>query len=124
MIAVTADPSRRLVRALMSGFLTVEEVHQFSRDEQAAVREMGLGSGEFLLLIIAQTDVVQTQEVMAAFQELIVTSTFKAARIATVRSGALARMQTRRVTSIRDDTAVFESVADAERWLFNANAPA
>lgn len=50
MIRVTADASRKLVIAHMSGFLSVEEVEQFSREKDAAVEAMGLRSDEYLLL--------------------------------------------------------------------------
>lgn len=118
MITVAAEPERKLVRAHMSGFLDLAEVADFSRQEQAAVRSMGLGSGDFYLLINTSETFIQTQEVVAAFQHLITDSKFKAKRIAVAREGSLTRIQTNRIVKIRDNAAVFESVADAERWLF------
>ncbi len=116
MIRVTTEPHRRLVRAVMGGMLTIEEVDLFSREEQAAVRQMGLESGAFDLLVETIGNDVQTQEVMNAFQALI-TGTFTARRIAIVRGGALVRMQSRRMTMLRPDCAVFEHVDDANDWL-------
>ncbi len=118
MITVTFDPERKLVRAVMCGLLTVEEVEQFSRDEQDAVRRMGLASGEFLLLIDTLTQQVQTQEVMDAFRALMLDSPLKARRIATVRQGVLNRMQSRRIVQVRSAAEVFDNVTDAEAWLF------
>lgn len=118
MIEVWSEPARRMVRARMSGFLTVDEVAAFSRDEQAAVRSMGLSSGEFVLLVETEGNVVQTQAVIEAFRDLIISSPLKARRIATVRTGALPVMQTRRLTAVRDDYDVFDSVEAAEAWLF------
>lgn len=118
MITVTTEPARKLVRARMVGLLTVEEVHAFSREEQAAVKAMGLGSGEFLLLVETGGHAVQTQEVMAAFRDLMLHSPLKAKRIATVRAGALSRLQQRRVNETRADTEVFGTVEEAEAWLF------
>ena len=120
MIVVTSEPERRLVRAVMSDMLSVADVARFSREEQAAVRQMGLGSGEFLLLIETVGNVVQTQEVMDAFQALIATSPLKARKIATVRDGALTRMQSRRVSKIRSHAEVFDTLRAAETWLFAA----
>lgn len=117
MIKVTTDPARKLVRAVMSEMLTVAQVDAFSRDEIAAVRQMGLASGEFDLLIETRGNLVQTQEVMHAFQRLMLESPLKARRIATVRAGALSRMQSRRVSSVRSSVEVFETLDEAEAWL-------
>jgi hypothetical protein len=118
MIEVTVEPARKLVRARMGGLLTLDEVKRFSAEEQAAVRGMGLGSGEFLLLVETEGNVVQTQDVVQALQDLIQHSPLKAKRIATVRTSALATLQTRRLTTLRNDYEVFDSLADAEAWLF------
>ncbi len=118
MIEVTFDAPRKLVRAVMDGLLTTSEVEDFSRDEQEGVRAMGLGSGEFLLLVEARGNVVQSQEVVAAFQNLMLHSPLKARRIATVRAGALSTMQTRRIGTVRESAQVFATVEDAEAWLF------
>ncbi len=118
MIEVTFDPHRNLVLAVMTGSITVGDVHRFSREEQEAVRAMGLRSGEFSLLVEARGSVVQSQEVAAAFQDLMLHSPLKAKRIATVRAGALSTMQTRRIAAVRDSAQVFKTVKDAEAWLF------
>lgn len=118
VITVSAEPHRKLIRARMGGILTVQEVMDFSRQEQDAVRAMGLGSGEFVLLVDVAEDAVQTQEVMKAFMDLIQNSTFKARRIASVRKGALNRLQSRRLRDVRSNVEVFDDTASAEAWLF------
>jgi hypothetical protein len=122
VITVAAEPERKLVRAHMSGFLDPAQVADFSRQEQEAVRSMGLGSGDFYLLIDTSETVIQSQEVVAAFQHLITDSELKAKRIAVARQSSLTRIQTNRIIKIRDNAAVFESLADAERWLFEDSA--
>ena len=117
MIIVTSEPKRKLVRAFMRGLLSIEEVEQFSRDEQAAVRSMGLGSGEFVLIIDALGGQTQTQEVMAAFHALLLNTPMKARKVATVRHGTLDRMQSRRISEARATAQVFDNLADAEAWL-------
>jgi hypothetical protein len=118
MIEVTFDSNRKLVRAVMSGLLTKTDIELFSRKEQEAVRQMGLGSGEFFLLVEAEGDVVQSQEVVEAFKQLMLHSPVKAKRIATVRAGALPTIQTRRIASVRSNAEVFSTVREAEAWLF------
>lgn len=117
MITVRAEPLHKRVRATMGGMLTVADVETFSREEQAAVRAMGLGSGEFDLLIETEGNLVQTQVVMQALGALIAESPLKARRIATVRDGVLTRMQSRRLSRERTGAEVFETVAEAEAWL-------
>lgn len=117
MIIVTFEPQHRRVRARMGGMLSIAEVEQFSLDEQAAVRCMGLGSGEFDLLIETDGSVVQAQEITAAFGRLMLESPLKARRIATVRASALTRIQSRRLQKLRSNTEVFETCAEAEAWL-------
>lgn len=118
MIVVTTEPERKLVRVVMSGLLTVAEVERFSRDEQAAVRAMGLRTGEFLLLVDTIGTQVHTREVTEAFQSLMLDSPLKARRIALVRMGTLAAMQSRRISTVRSYSEVFATAAEAEEWLF------
>jgi hypothetical protein len=117
MFTVFADPSRKLVRAHLSGFLSAREVQEFSRVEQGAVRGMGLGDGEYLLLVDTSGCVIQPQEVVSAFQQLVENSPLKARRIAIVRHSVLSRMQTERIIRFRENAAVFDSTEEAEAWL-------
>lgn len=119
VIDVSFNSNKKLVRAAMGGLLTAADVKQFSLEEQAAVRAMGLASGEFLLLVETRGDVVQTQEVVSAFQNLILHSPLKAKRIATVRLGALSTLQARRIAAAGDSARVFETVQEARAWLFS-----
>lgn len=123
MIIVTVEPHHRRIRARMSGMLTLSEVEQFSRDEQNAVRAMGLATGEFDLLVETDGSVVQTQEIIDAMGQLMLNSPLKARRIATVRNSNLTRMQSRRVQKLRSNTEVFETCDEAERWLTENAVP-
>jgi hypothetical protein len=119
VIEVTFHSERKLVRAVMGGLLTVADVERFSREEQEGVRAMGLASGEFLLLVETRGSVVQSQAVVAAFQNLMLHSALKAKRIATVRAGALTTLQTRRIASVNSSARVFETSEEAQAWLFS-----
>ena len=118
MIDVTFNSDRKLVRAVMGGLLTISDVDRFSREKEAAVRSMGLASGEFFLLVETRCNVVQSKEVVAAFQDLMLHSPLKAKRIATVRAGALSTIQSRRITGGRQSAQVFQRLEDAQAWLF------
>ncbi len=117
MITVDVEPSRKLLRTRMSGFLSVQEVEDFSRREQGLVESMGWKSGEFLLLVDTEGAVIQSQEVVAALQGIVLHSRYRAGRIAVVRRDALTRFQTERILGVRDNTAIFGSVEDALEWL-------
>lgn len=122
MIEITTDPARKLICVVMHGMLTVPDVEAFGRAKEDAVRAMGLASGDYLLLVHARGNLVQTQEVMEALSGLIVGATVKARRIATVRDGVLTRMQARRMSKLRDDYEVFDDIAEAEAWLFDGQS--
>ena len=119
MITVSVDHARKTVIARMSGFLSTEEVKAFARKEEEAVESMDLGSGQFYLLIDTSEAIIQPQDVVAAFQHLVQNAVYKAARIAVARHGSLTKMQTERILRVRGDTAVFETLAEAEEWLFS-----
>lgn len=119
MIKVSADPARKAVIVQMSGFLSVEDVEDFARSEQAAVESMGLQSDEFYLLVDTPATIIQPQEVVAAFQRLVENAVYKAGRIAVVRRGFLTTIQAERILMIRPNAAVFPSRKEAEAWLFS-----
>ena len=119
MITVSVDHARKTVIARMSGFLSTEEVKAFARKEEEAVESMDLGSGQFYLLIDTSEAIIQPQDVVAAFQHLVQNAVYKAARIAVARHGSLTKMQTERILRVRGDAAVFETLAEAEEWLFS-----
>jgi hypothetical protein len=119
VITVSVDHARKTVIARMSGFLSTEEVKAFARKEEEAVESMDLGSGQFYLLIDTSEAIIQPQDVVAAFQHLVQNAVYKAARIAVARHGSLTKMQTERILRVRGDTAVFETLAEAEEWLFS-----
>jgi hypothetical protein len=116
-IMLSIEASSKLIRAEMSGLLTVDEVRSFGAEEQSAVRRMGLRSGEFDLLVLTEGATVQTQPVMDAFRDLMVHSPLKARKIATVRTSPLARMQSRRIGTVRGNSEVFDNITDAYLWL-------
>lgn len=120
MINITSDKSRSLVIAQMTGFLDPTDVQRFSDDKDAAVTAMGLGSGEYYLLVNTEGCVIQSQEVVATFMRVILQSPFRSRRLAVVRHDNLTRLQTRRILSVRDEADIFASVTEAEQWLFDA----
>ncbi len=90
-----------------------------SINAEAAVTAMGLGSGDYVILINTEGCVIQSQEVVAAFTRVVLDTRFKSKKLAVVRHDNLTRLQTRRILSVRDDAEIFASVEEAEAWLFD-----
>lgn len=78
---------------------------------------MGLQSGEFLVLVNTEGAVIQSQEVVSAFTDIVAHSPLKAKRIVVVRSSSLTRMQMQRILMIRGNAAIFAGLSEAEQWL-------
>ncbi|HEX7742743.1 MAG TPA: hypothetical protein VF442_09970 [Sphingobium sp.] len=119
MIQISTLPFRRLLIAELSGFLTVEDVADFERQKVTAARAMGLGSGEFDLLVDTVQCDIQPQDVIAAFQHMITNTPCRARRVALVHAASLARMQAKRALN-RDNVALVDTRAEALDWLTQA----
>ena len=117
MFTFEINIASRLIRSRIEGFLTVEDVIEWSRQEQAAVMKIGCGSGEFLLFLDTSGCQIQSQAVVSLFQHIIATSCYKAQRIAIMRGNSLTRMQTDRIVSGYAYIAHFDTVSAAEDWL-------
>ena len=116
MFNITTEPKRWLVRLKFSGQLTLQDVGEFYRQEEAAIKAMGCPLGFHLVIIDATECPLQLQEIVTAFQGTMA-SPRRAKRVAVVTGASLARMQARRLLQ-RDEVAMFDTIADAEEWLF------
>jgi hypothetical protein len=120
MFSIDTDPKRRLIRISVSGMLTTEEVTELYRQEYEAIRAMGCPMGSQLVLVDLRECPLQLQDVVGAFQREM-HSPNKAKRLAMVTGGSLSRMQARRIMQ-RDDAQLFDTMAEAETWLFGNQA--
>lgn len=117
MYSIAIDAGRKLVRAKLAGFLSAEEAQAFARDEQAAIRDAGWASGEYLVLVDTSECTLQLQEVVAHLKALVTTSEFRARRVALVNGQSSFRMQGRRILD-RENAVICETTEEAEAWLF------
>lgn len=104
----------------MSGFMSVEEAKAFAQREFDLASAAGFQDGEYDILFEIDGAMIQSQEVVAAFQTNIATARMKARRIAVVAGASLTRRQAQRILRSRDSAAVFAEVRDAEQWLSGA----
>jgi hypothetical protein len=115
MISLHADPSRKLIRVSMSGFLGAAEVATFLVELRDAFAAMRVPVEQVGVLVETPGQVLQQQEVVTTFAQLA-TQLNPGPRIAVVCAGRLLHMQLRRILPPAR-AATFESVAEAERWL-------
>ena len=121
MLQISSLPFRRLVIAEFSGFLSLEDVADYERKKIAIVESMG--GGEFDILVDTTQCDIQAQDVVAAFQYNITTTSCSPRRVALVRPSSLARMQAQRALS-RANAALFDSRAEALDWLHKESVTA
>jgi len=117
LFSISTEPSKKLVRIEVAGMLTVADIAELYRQEQAAIREMGCELGAQVALVDVRECPLQLQEIVAAFQSTMSHPT-RARKVAMVAGGALSRLQAKRILQ-RDDAAIFVDVGEAESWLFS-----
>ena len=122
MFAIEIDPECKLITIRLSGLLTVEEVERLLHQEQSAVVALGYRSGEHLLLVDASGCVIQSQEVIAAFQAAVAATRLSAARVAVVCGPSLTLLQTQRILLVRENTRIDATEVEARAWLMRADS--
>ncbi|WP_157082828.1 hypothetical protein [Sphingomonas asaccharolytica] len=122
MFAIEIDPECKLITIRLSGLLTVEEVERLLHQEQSAVVALGYRSGEYLLLVDASGCVIQSQEVIAAFQAAVAATRLSAARVAVVRGPSLTLLQTQRILRVRENAQIAATEVEARAWLMRADS--
>ena len=116
MFKITVEAERRFVLVETSGLGTVGEVAAFAREEEAILRTRGWNSGDFTMLMHTLDTIPQPQDVIQALQDHLHRNPRKPHRLAVVKGGAIAGMQTRRVLT-SDHAAHFATIEEATEWL-------
>lgn len=117
--AITIDVDRHLVRMMIGGFFAVEDVRALTEERRRRYAALRCPPNQHLTLCDARTMDIQSQEVVAAFSGFVRDPRYLSRRLAIVGASSLARMQARRVNlPDRPDVMLFDTVPDAETWLF------
>jgi hypothetical protein len=119
---VRAEPSRDLIRIKMTGFFTPSDIQAFYDARAAEHARLTCGPNQHVTLNDLTEMKVQSQDVVAAFQNLLADSVYRSRKLAFVVDRTLARSQLMRALNGRT-AKCFENRAEAERWLF-AHDPA
>lgn len=119
MHTITTDLATGIIEVDASGFWTIEHVEEFLRDlEREGRRVLATGKRHMLLCNFSKS-AIQPQEVVAMLQRVAVTMPLKSRKVALYTDGKLARLQVKRIASVRDDMAVFGDRETALAWILS-----
>lgn len=116
--SIDVDVPRNLVSLVLGGFFGPDDITRLVAARDAAHRRLQCGPNQHLTLADISDMVIQSQESMATFQQVLADPRNISKRLAfIVNGGSLARMQSKRATD-RPNVGFFETAEDAEQWLF------
>ena len=114
---ITPDLGSGIIEVEASGFWTLEHVESFLRDLEREARRVLVTGKRHMLLCDFTRAAIQPQEVIAMLQRVAVTMPLKSRKVALYTEGKLARLQVKRIASVRDDMAVFDDREAALTWM-------
>jgi hypothetical protein len=116
------DPSRDLVRIVMSGLFLPDNVARFLAARREAHALLACGPGRHLTLNDVRAMKIQPQVTVDAFHMVLADPAYRSRRLAFVASPTLARSQLMRALAGRDSRC-FADPAAAEAWLLTEEDP-
>lgn len=123
--SITVEPERDLVRIAMAGLFTPEDIADFYAARQAAHAKLTCDRNEHLTINDLRDMKIQPQESVAEFQQMLGAPEYRSRRLAFVIGRTLARSQLQRALGGRGpSTRCFDTVAEAEAWLFHGSVGA
>jgi hypothetical protein len=115
--SITADRARGLIRIVMAGLFTLDDVRAFYAARQQAHEELGLPKNAHLTLNDVRELKILPQDTLAAFGEMLADGDHHSHRLAFVVAPSLVRAQIARALDGRENARSFEDPAEAEDWL-------
>lgn len=122
MYKIQTDSRYRMIQITLSGFIKPDELERFITEEQAAAAEMKGLFGSYVTLVDTTGLKLQSQDILAAFQNFIDNAPHKARKIALVVGQSLSRMQARRLLS-NNRLRTFDTMDEATDWLIEPGIP-
>jgi hypothetical protein len=111
------DRSRDLVRIKMAGLFTPADIAAFLEGRAKAHAQLGCAPNRHITLNDVREMKIQSQEIVAAFREMLSDPAYRSRRLAFVAAPTLARGQLLRALQERE-ARCFDSLETAEAWLF------
>ena len=121
-IDMRVDPAGPLVRTTLSGFFDEAAIKQLIAARAETYGRLRCAPHSWLSLIDVRGMAIQSQEMVARFQQVLAQPDFRSRRLAFVVNSPLARMQLQRAIGSRT-AQVFTEPAEAERWLRREDEP-
>lgn len=115
-MSIDVEPQRDLVRITLAGFFAPADVARFVAERDAAHQRLRCGPNQHLTLVDIRAMRIQSQDSVAAFQQVLGDPRMVSRRLAFVVARSLARLQIRRAAAERE-AAYFTAIEDAEAWL-------
>ena len=120
---LAVDRRRRLLTFMASGFFDLASIERVAGEKAAASHALGGDLHDHSSIVDVCDCKIQAQEVAEGFARVIRDPRYLARRVAfVVGPSSLARMQVRRTTQELATVRMFDSVAEAEAWLFAGEA--
>ena len=116
--SISVDAARDFLHIEIGGFFSEADIGAFRYTLVTKLEALACGPNEHLTLCDASAMKIQTQEIVAAFAQIVANPKYQAKRLAFVTGSSLARMQTRRLTN-RSGVEYFTECPAAEAWLFD-----
>lgn len=113
----TVDRSRDLVGIRMAGLFRLEDIAAFLEARRRAHDELGCAPNRHITLNDLRGMKIQSQDVVAAFREMLADPAYRSRRLAFVAGQTLARSQLMRALDGRE-ARCFDNLEEAEDWLF------
>jgi hypothetical protein len=117
---VEADPTRDLVRIRLSGFFTADDIEAFLEARRLAHAQLRCRPNRHLTINDVTGMKIQSQDIVAAFRDMLSAPEYQSRRLAFVTGPTLARSQLMR-TLVNRTARCFDDHAAAEAWLFSEN---
>ena len=117
---VEADPSCDLVRIRLSGFFSSGDIQGFLEARRAAHAKLRCGPNQHLTINDITAMKIQSQDIVAAFREMLSAPEYRSRRLAFVTGPTLARSQLMRAL-VNRNARCFNDHFLAETWLFSAD---
>ena len=116
--SIEVEPKRDLVRIRMGGFFEIEDIEGFFEMRKIAHRELTCSRNRHVTINDIRDMKIQSQEIVAAFREMLSAPDYQSRRLAFVTGPTLARSQLMR-TLVNRNARCFDDQAAAEAWLFS-----
>lgn len=109
-----SPPAGNRIVSTLSGFFSLDQVADYSREAERAIRDLSGRYGRYRMVIDIRDCSAQSQDVIGAFADHVA-GVPRAHRLAIVADSALTRLQIRRVIG-RPEIVIFDHPVEAVAW--------